>query len=235
MAAWLPGSLVVMDLVEDAAALGGERAVVRARRPTGVGGRKTLLAAAALRIVADDEIALRDVDLLPVVVHERLGGVRAGLDLEESRAAAALFHFVEIGGEDLLVEPRRVARRPLPARIEIDADEFQVLLRFHADLLHASLVFASCSMNSSIATARSPEARSSRARSLSCRKPRASKCSNNTSLTRRWYGAMRSRSACPRGVHLRSTRRPSSGSDALSWMPRAASLFASMVMKAPER
>src|SRR5947207_1840009 len=103
--------LVVVDLVQDAAALRGERAVMRAGGPAGVGRREALLAAASLRVVADDEIALRDVDLFPVVVHERLGRERAGLDLEKPRAAAALVRLVEVRGEDLLVEARRIARR----------------------------------------------------------------------------------------------------------------------------
>src|ERR1043166_8938470 len=69
--------LVVMHLVQDAAALGGERTVLHARRTAGVGRGEGLLAAAALRVVADDEVAVHDVHLLPVVVHERLGRICA--------------------------------------------------------------------------------------------------------------------------------------------------------------
>src|SRR5690348_9282352 len=138
MAARLPGGLVVMDLVEDAAALGGERTVLHARRPAGVGRRVALLAATPLGIVADDQVALRDVDLLPVIVHEGLGGKRARLDLQQPRAATALAYLVEIARQDLLVEARRVARRPLPAALQIDLHELEMLLGLHADLLHAS-------------------------------------------------------------------------------------------------
>src|SRR5688500_5799025 len=81
-------SMVVVDHVQDAAAPRGERPVVHARRPAGVGRGERLLAALALPVVADHEIALHHVDLLPVVVDERLGGERPRLDLQLPRAAA---------------------------------------------------------------------------------------------------------------------------------------------------
>src|ERR1043166_6255630 len=118
MACLLPRGFVVVNLVEDAAALGREGAVVHARWPAGIGRREALLAATALRIVADDEIALHHVDLFPVIVDERLLGEGARLDLEQPRAAAGLLRLVEIGGEDLLVEAGRIARRHFPAGLE---------------------------------------------------------------------------------------------------------------------
>jgi hypothetical protein len=84
-----------------------------------------------LRVVADDQVAVDDVDLLPVVVHERLGGERARLDLQQPRAAAALRLLVEVRSEDLLVEAGRIAGRPLPAVLHVDLHEFEMLLRFH--------------------------------------------------------------------------------------------------------
>src|SRR6185295_4211879 len=86
---------IVVDLVQDAAAAGGERAVVHARRAAGVGGREALLPALALLVVADHQVALHHVHLFPVVVHERLGGERAGLDLEQPGAAAFFVLLVE--------------------------------------------------------------------------------------------------------------------------------------------
>src|SRR5437899_2130485 len=112
--------MVVVDLVKNAPASGCERTVMHARRPAGIGRREGLLPALALLVVADDEVALHHVHLLPVVVHERLGGERPWLDLQQASAAAALRLLVEIRGEDLLVEARRVARRPLPAGVEVD-------------------------------------------------------------------------------------------------------------------
>src|SRR2546421_11911148 len=96
MTSLLSGGLVIVDFVEDAATPGGERPVVHARRTAGIGRREGLLAAAALRIVADDQVAVHHVDLFPVIVHEGLGGIGAGLDLEEARAAALLPRLVEI-------------------------------------------------------------------------------------------------------------------------------------------
>src|SRR5690349_3088278 len=132
MGASLPGGLVVMDLVQDAAALGGKRAVLHARWPAGIGRRKALLAAAPLGIVADDQVPVHDIHLLPVIVHEGLGRISARLDFEQPRAAAALIRLVEIARQNLLVEARRIARRALPAGVEIHAHELEMLLGLHA-------------------------------------------------------------------------------------------------------
>jgi len=118
--------MVVVDLVKNAPAPGCERTVVHAGRPAGIGGCEALLAAFALPVVAHHQVALHDIDLFPVVMHERLGGKSVGLDLQQPGAAAELVDLVEIRGEDLLVEARRVAGRPLPAGLEIDAHEFEM-------------------------------------------------------------------------------------------------------------
>jgi hypothetical protein len=122
----LSGGLVVVDLVQDAAVLRGEGAMVGARRPARIGIGEALLAALALLVVADDEIALDDVDFFPVVVNEGLGGERSGVDPQEPRATAALVRLVEIRREHLLEEPGRIARRALPAVLHVDFDELQV-------------------------------------------------------------------------------------------------------------
>src|SRR2546425_1376962 len=132
--------MVVVDLVKNASASGCERTVVHAWGPTGIGRCEALLAALALPVVAHHQVALEHVDLFPVVVHERLGGEGAGLDLQQARAAAALRLLVEVRGEDLLVETRRVARRPFPAGLEIDAHEFEMRFGFHFPLLQTSSV-----------------------------------------------------------------------------------------------
>src|SRR2546427_2823530 len=119
-------SMVVVDLVKNAPASGCERTVMHAGRPAGIGGCEALLAALALPVVAHHQVALHDIDLLPVVVDERLGGKSVGLDLQQPGAAADLVDLVEIRGEDLLVEARRVAGRPFPAGLEIDAHEFEM-------------------------------------------------------------------------------------------------------------
>src|SRR5258706_4067838 len=104
---------------------------MRTGRPAGIGRREALLAAAPLRVVADDEVALHHVHLFPVIVDERHGRKRARLDLQEPRAAALLVRLVEIRGKDLLVEARRIARRHFPSRLQIDLHELEMLLRFH--------------------------------------------------------------------------------------------------------
>src|SRR5258706_11908551 len=104
---------------------------MRTGRPAGIGRREALLAAAPLHVVADDEVALHHVHLFPVIVDERHGRKRTRLDLQEPRAAALLVRLVEIGGEDLLVEARRIARRHFPAGLQVDLHELEMLLRFH--------------------------------------------------------------------------------------------------------
>src|SRR5437667_3765816 len=161
--------MVVVDLVKNAPASGCERTVMHAGRPAGIGVCEALLAALALPVVAHHEVALHDIDLFPVVVHERLGGEGAGLDLQQARAAAALRLLVEIRGDDLLVEARRVARRSFPAGVEIDAHEFEMRFGFHFPLLQTSSVaMAWCvtvpsyvmkRLKSSLAAARSGDAK----------------------------------------------------------------------------
>src|SRR6266850_2643973 len=127
----LSGGLVIVDFVEDAAAPGGERPMVHARRTAGVGRCEALLAAAALSVVADDQVAVHYVDLFPVIVDEGLGGIGAGLDLEQPRTAALFMNLVEVAGQDLLVKAGRIARWAFPAGVEIDLDEFEMLLGLH--------------------------------------------------------------------------------------------------------
>jgi hypothetical protein len=45
------------------------------------------------------------IDLLPVVMDERNGGVEAGIELQQARAAAHLPGLVEIARENLLLIP----------------------------------------------------------------------------------------------------------------------------------
>src|SRR5437764_322295 len=73
---WAPVLSIVVNLVQDASAAGSEWPMAHPRRPAGVSGRKGLLAALALRIIADHEVALNDIDLFPMVVDEGLGGKR---------------------------------------------------------------------------------------------------------------------------------------------------------------
>src|SRR3954465_11567483 len=82
--------LVIVNFMEDAASTRRKRPMVRARRAARIGGRKALLAALALRIVADDQVALHYVHLFPMIVDERLRGEGARLYAQQARAAAAL-------------------------------------------------------------------------------------------------------------------------------------------------
>src|SRR5271165_5879266 len=88
--------VIVVHLEQRAAALRFERSVINAGRTARIGRRDERLAALALRIVADDEVAGHQVDLLPVVVDEGRGRIDAGIEFEQARAAAHLLCLVEV-------------------------------------------------------------------------------------------------------------------------------------------
>src|SRR5215475_350716 len=92
--------VVVVELIEQAAAIRLEWPVINARRPAGIGRGGERFAALSLRVVADDEVARDQIDLLPMVVHERRGGVDAGIEAQQPCAAAHLAAFVEVAREN---------------------------------------------------------------------------------------------------------------------------------------
>ena len=57
-----------------------------------------------LIVVADDQIAREKIDLFPMIVDERRGRVRAGVETQKPRAAAAFLPLVDIAREDLLLD-----------------------------------------------------------------------------------------------------------------------------------
>src|SRR5437879_1102064 len=117
-----------MHLVKEAAALRFEWTVMNAGRSASVGRSIECLAALALRVVADDEIAGDEIDFFPMVVHERRGGVGAGRKAQEPRATAHLAALVEIAGENLLLDAGGIAGRCCPAGLHVDAGEFEMRL-----------------------------------------------------------------------------------------------------------
>src|SRR5438045_561701 len=87
--------VIVVPFEQQASVLRLERAVEGAGRAAGIGVGTELLSAVAVHIIADDQIAGHDVDLLPVFVDEGRGRVHAGLEPQMARAKAFLLHFVE--------------------------------------------------------------------------------------------------------------------------------------------
>src|SRR5262249_34591901 len=92
--------VVIVNVVQKAAALRPERPVIGARRPASVCRCVERLAALALRVVAHDEVAGNEIDLFPMVMHERGGGIDAGIEAQEPRAASHLAALVEVARED---------------------------------------------------------------------------------------------------------------------------------------
>src|SRR6266571_1093112 len=124
----LRGLVVVMHFEQEAARFRLERAVRRSRRAASVGAGPEACAALAVAVVADDQIARDEIHLFPVIVHEGLGRMHAGIEAQVARAKAALLLFVEESGEHLLPDPVRIARQFFPAAIEVDLVELLVLL-----------------------------------------------------------------------------------------------------------
>src|SRR5262245_27818958 len=124
---WL-ALIVVMNLEQHAAAGRFERTVMDARWSARIGRRLETLTALALRIIADDQVAGEQINLLPMVVHERRRGVDAGREAQQPRAAAHLARLVEIAGENLLLDAGRIARRRDPALRHVDRKKFQMRL-----------------------------------------------------------------------------------------------------------
>src|SRR5258708_34325531 len=104
-------ALVVVKLEQHAAFLRSEGAMANPGRPAGVGvwskGRR---ARSVLRIIGG-EVPRDQIDLFPIVVHERHGGARARLESKETRPVSHLVVFIESSGENLLLDPRRIAWR----------------------------------------------------------------------------------------------------------------------------
>src|ERR1700733_9302159 len=99
-----------------------------AGRPRGISVGLEGLAALALFVVADREIARDQINLFPIFVHERLGREDAGLEAQQPRARALLVFFVERTREDLLLNARGITGQRLPAARHVDGVKFLVFL-----------------------------------------------------------------------------------------------------------
>src|SRR5271166_1114323 len=132
---WLLAFVVIVDLVEQAAAIGFERPVMDARRAAGIGRRVEGLTALALLVIADDEVARNQVHLLPVIVHEGRSGVHAGFEAQEPRAASHLAVLVEVAREDLLRDAGGIAGRRGPAALHVHAGKFEMRLVHRNNIL----------------------------------------------------------------------------------------------------
>ena len=101
-----------------------ERAVRSAGWTARIGGRLERLAALALGVVADREIARQQVDFLPVVVDERCSRVDARLEPQQPRASR-LAPLIDIARQDLLLDAGRIAFRRRPAVVQVEPMEFK--------------------------------------------------------------------------------------------------------------
>src|SRR5437879_4169927 len=115
-----------MDLVEKTAADRFEWAVHGAGRPAGIGAGREILAAMALGIIADREVSLDQVDLLPILVDKRLCREHPRRKAQQAGAAPVPPPLVEGAGQDLLLDAGRIARWGRPTGTHVEAVEFEM-------------------------------------------------------------------------------------------------------------
>src|SRR5271169_2076868 len=105
---------VEMGFQHQTAGLGSEGPMINAGRPHRVGVALEFLSALTLLVVADDQVARHKEDLFPIFVHERLRRVGAWRETQKPGAATAPRLLVEVAGDDLLLNARRITRQRLP-------------------------------------------------------------------------------------------------------------------------
>src|SRR5260370_16790117 len=115
-----------MDLVQEPAAVRFERCVQGAGRAAGVGAGEEALAALPRAIVADRQIALDQIDLFPIFVHERLRCEHPRRKPQQAGSTAVAALFVERPGQDLLLDAGEIALRRRPAGTHVYAGEFEM-------------------------------------------------------------------------------------------------------------
>src|SRR4051812_27600857 len=104
-----------------------ERPMRRMRRAACIGIGREALASLSLVVVADDQVARDQIDLLPIFMRERRGRVDARRETEQSRTRPATVFFIQSAGEYLLLNPGWVANRSFPAAVHVQCVELVVL------------------------------------------------------------------------------------------------------------
>src|SRR5260370_29140856 len=129
-----------MDLVQETAAVRFERSVHGAGRAAGVGAGEEALAALPRAIVADRQIALDQIDLFPISVHERLRCEHPRRKPQQAGSAAVAALFVKRPGQDLLLDAGGIALRRRPSGTHVYAVEFEMgLVDAHRLILRVAL------------------------------------------------------------------------------------------------
>src|SRR5580692_4743005 len=82
--------VIVVDFEQQAAVLGFERAMIRAGRAARVGHRPVTLAAPALFVIADGQVAGNQEHLFPVRMNEGRDRIDPGVEPQQAGTAAGL-------------------------------------------------------------------------------------------------------------------------------------------------
>src|SRR3546814_205369 len=131
--------VIVMNFEQQASPVRLERAVIDARRAAGVGRRDKLLAAIALLVISDRQVARQEKDFLPIIVDKGRRRKNAGLKAEEASPASAPVFRIETARKDAFVDPatRLVAFGKVPPGIvHADRVKFPMFLgNWHIKLL----------------------------------------------------------------------------------------------------
>jgi hypothetical protein len=100
--------VVIMDFQKEAALIAAKGPVIHLGRAAGIGHRAESLA-------SDRQRTGELKDLFPVLVHERLGREGPGRKPKEPSPGASPVVRVQVAGQDLMLDPRWIPRRDLPA------------------------------------------------------------------------------------------------------------------------
>src|SRR5579863_4110237 len=100
--------------------------MMNARRTAGVGRTEKRVAAIPRGIIADRQIASEQINLFPMIVHERRGCERARVKAQQPRPAAGLAVFVQIACKDLLLDAFGISLRRRPARLHIESEKLDM-------------------------------------------------------------------------------------------------------------
>src|SRR5262245_8971655 len=83
-----------------------------------------LLTAVAQPIVAHNQVAREQKDLLPIVMNEWISCIGAGCKAQQPRPVAALVLLVELASDDLFLDPSGVAGQGMPTVLHIEDMKF---------------------------------------------------------------------------------------------------------------
>jgi hypothetical protein len=107
--------IVIVDLEQQTTFFGFEWSVVYAGRTAGVGVGLKAGAIPSVLIIAHDQVARNQVNLLPIVMYKGPGRENAGLETQEPSTRATPGLFIEFSGKNFLFDTAGITRWSYPS------------------------------------------------------------------------------------------------------------------------